>query len=930
MYRKYTISIRTALLACLALLAAVPASADPGDDQYTVAAAHYTHRRWQLAADEFQEFLKQHPTHARATKANFFLAESLVQARKYGDARQVFATYLRKAPAGEYARQALFRVGETSFLAGDSKQAKQALQRFANTYGNDALAAHALGYLGEIALDEQNGSEAERIYSGALERFPNAPSADEAKLGLAKALELQKKHDKAVAAYKALVEHDSDVAPRALHNLGTLHLSAQEFDAAADVWSNFETRYPQSDLLPKARLGLGRALLELGKYERAQKLFAKLLKDESLGVEAAYWHGLTYKARGEWRAAAEALQRAAHAHSGHELAGTMIYHAADALAQTGDYKSAAGAIESFAAKPQDSAYVPLQYLLGVAYQQQDQHERAIEVLQRIALSSEGELKTNVYAALGHSLYSLESYAKAVEPLRAYLKAQSDGPAAQRSCAQLAISLAREARWKEAQIALTELKTRHTASDPTMQTIRAAAEIAQAAGNHDFAREWFATLAEQKPSAELATTALAGLAQSHERSNDLDQSEQTLARLIEEHPNSPRAIDAALRRAQMLEKLQRPDGALAMYLFVIDRKTGGDAKHAALIGAGRVLAGMKQHSEAAEHYERAVTQFADHDELDIALYGWAWALRDSGSTADSDAAFERICEQYPESQLWADSAYRLAESAVLRKEYESALERLEVLVSKPAQGELLHSAIYLRGQIHLAKEDWSAARADFERLMSSKAPGSLRTSAAYWNAEATYRAKDYAEAETLFGNLNRTQLNESVVPVAALRHAQSLAQQNKWNEAYATVKDILTEYPDFEQQYEVDYLLGRCLASHGEFEDARAAYLRVTASPMGGKTETAAMAQWMIGESYFHQKRYDDAIREYLRLEILYAYPRWQAGALLQAGKCHELLGQRIAASELYLRLITNYPNTEFTEEASKRHRVALQATPNRR
>ena len=41
------------------------------------------------------------------------------------------------------------------------------------------------------------------------------------------------------------------------------------------------------------------------------------------------------------------------------------------------------------------------------------------------------------------------------------------------------------------------------------------------------------------------------------------------------------------------------------------------------------------------------------------------------------------------------------------------------------------------------------------------------------------------------------------------------------------------------------------------------------------------------------------MREYLRLEILYAYPTWQAGALLQAGKCHELLGEGQEAAELY-------------------------------
>ncbi len=109
--------------------------------------------------------------------------------------------------------------------------------------------------------------------------------------------------------------------------------------------------------------------------------------------------------------------------------------------------------------------------------------------------------------------------------------------------------------------------------------------------------------------------------------------------------------------------------------------------------------------------------------------------------------------------------------------------------------------------------------------------------------------------------------------------------------------------------------------------ARREYQLVIRSTTGGKTETAAMAQWMIGESYFHQENYDAALREYLRVEILYAYPRWQAAALLQAGKCQELLGRRKEAAELYARLIKAYPNTEFTEEGTRRlHLLETAAT----
>ena len=85
-----------------------------------------------------------------------------------------------------------------------------------------------------------------------------------------------------------------------------------------------------------------------------------------------------------------------------------------------------------------------------------------------------------------------------------------------------------------------------------------------------------------------------------------------------------------------------------------------------------------------------------------------------------------------------------------------------------------------------------------------------------------------------------------------------------------------------------------------------------------------MAQWMIGETYMHQKNYEQARREYLRGEILYAYPDWQARSLLEAGKCYELAGEWQQAVELYVKLAKKYPDTDSTEEADRRVHVARQ------
>jgi TolA-binding protein len=62
----------------------------------------------------------------------------------------------------------------------------------------------------------------------------------------------------------------------------------------------------------------------------------------------------------------------------------------------------------------------------------------------------------------------------------------------------------------------------------------------------------------------------------------------------------------------------------------------------------------------------------------------------------------------------------------------------------------------------------------------------------------------------------------------------------------------------------------------------------------------------------------------------YDYPRWQAGALLQAGKCQELLGQQAEAVKTYGRLVERFPDSELGDEARRRLSVAAQRGQSRR
>ena len=124
--------------------------------------------------------------------------------------------------------------------------------------------------------------------------------------------------------------------------------------------------------------------------------------------------------------------------------------------------------------------------------------------------------------------------------------------------------------------------------------------------------------------------------------------------------------------------------------------------------------------------------------------------------------------------------------------------------------------------------------------------------------------------------------------------------------------------------ELDYARGQALMGLGRLDEARAAFQAVIDARPGN--ELAAQAQLMRGETFFHEDRRHEALREFLQVDILYNAPRWQAAALLEAGKVYERLDQWADAAETYERLLARFPMDRTPRQPRARRGAAKRRT----
>ena len=912
----------------LALLLSVPgalnsAGADAAVDRFGLAADHYRHQRWQQSCDEFAGLLALDADGARTAEARFFYGEALVQLSRWNEARDQFGELLKRDPDGPHARQALFRAAEAAYLVGDVRAASVDLQAFHKRYPDDPLGAYVLPYLGSLELQSGNATAAHALFSQAAAQFKDGPLAAEAQFGLAQALHQSGRLEQARDRYRAVIEAGGPLAEPALLQLGTAENALGDYRAALDALERFAARFPASALADKGRLGRGYSLYKLARYREAEEVLHTVAGKPPLGAEAAYWLALSQKAEDKWQAAVDTL-RGIDVEARHRLAPAIAFHTADALRRDGQSAAAREEFDRLLARFGDSPWAD-DSLLGKLHVAVDEKQHAESVRLADELTTQfpaSALSGQAALAKGQALAALDKPSEAIAALEPLGKNLASQDSAQieihaRALATLAVCHAQLGHWKESRQMLAALADAKSAGDLASETTYHVAELALKSGEAPLAQELFAGVADGHASAEVASRAQSGLAWSHFKAERWGEAADAFGRVLETDPTGPLAAEAALLRAGALAHLEQFEPALAMYRVVIEQHAASPRVAEALAGSGRLYEQTNRPDEARQCYAALVANHPDYSELDAAIYRYAWLLREADAAA-ADRQFERLRSQFPQSNFVPDATLRLAERALEQQRF-AEVERLLTDITGPQTPEAVRQqALYLAGRQEVARGRWSDAIAPLERLIGEFPDGEQALPSAYLIAEAEFHQGHYEEAAGRFADLaGRTPgRTESWLATAELRRAQALAYLRRWSESLEIARGISARFANFDQQYEADYTIGRALAAQADFAAAREHYAKAIASPAGRKTETAAMAQWMIGESYFHQENYTAALAEYPQVDD--RYPRWHAAALLQAGKCAEALGRWRSAAEFYARLLEKYPTGELSVEATRR------------
>ena len=987
-------------------------------EQLNFANGLFRDRRYAMAAEEYERFLKDASSGPDAIEARFGLANARLFQGQYELARHQFEEFLKAVPDHRNASTAWFRIGETAYMLGDLPEARQALETFLGRVGTtrNSYLEIAWPYLGDVCLRMSSLPEARRAYEKALEAYPEGRLADRARFGLARTMALQNEPDAALKVLATMASRGGrDWNDRVWLQIGLIEAGAGRDDKAVEAFETLEKQAPRSPLVAEERLNRAGALVRLGRAAEAEPLLRALMAEapRNLAAQAAFELGTTQLSGGRPAEALETLDSALKRFDTSPMAPALMFRAAEAELKLGradvararflkaaevDPKDpwaddalvraarlALEARDTVAARDLAGSFVarfpesPLRadarliearaamaaghpkeaialltdslahdqpgpetaqaqrYYLGLAYRADGQADKSSDVLDALAKTPAASVAADARYLVGQGHVEAGRFAEAIAPLEAYLAEKPKGDVADSALAHLAQARLKLGEPDAAARALAQLAERFPESKALAPTRLLLAEAALDAKQHDRAAELFQRVVEAGDPG-LQARARLGLGWALLDGGKPAEAAEAFAALIKANPDDPLAPEAALARGRALRAAGKADEALAAYALVAEKYPRTEQGSVAALARARLLVEVRRPAEAAAAFEQLLKDHPDPKvegaSADALLDEWGWTLVDAGKAEEADRVFARLLKEFPDSPCAADARFNLAESAYQAKNYDEVVALLAPLVAEgsKASPRLIPSALYRLGRTQAERGDWPAAAQTLDRLIAEHPDSPYRREARFLQAEVALKAGDAPAAESGFAALAAEPPApgdpEGFVPSVRRRRIQALVAQKKWKEALEAANAFRVDVPQDPYLAEVDYARGRALQSMSppQFEEARAAYQSVIDARRGG--DLAARAQLMRGETFFHEKKDREALREFLKVDILYDAPTWQAAALLEAGKVYERLDQWADAAEIYERLCAKFPDDPSAAEAkplldaARKHRPA--------
>lgn len=847
-------------------LAQEASEVDAATKRLTAAHGLFQRGRFRDAVAKYEEFLKHHDRHDRATEARYGLGLSQYRLKQYEQAVDTleavvkngnfdqrpaalavrghsqmmldrheqalgsFEELLRRHGKSDHADMAAMGRVQALYLMGRHDKALEAAEAFLRERRSSPRRAAAMYYRGLAQTQLKQHEAAAASFDGLLKEYQNSPFDLDARLALGQNLQRLGKLDEAVKAYRDLLAAaPPDRRAEARYVLGAAEQRRGRHKEAIEQLSAVLKEHESSPYAEPARLQLGLAQMNAGELDAAVKSFRHVEKhDEQRRVNARYYLARIDMKREAFEAARNQLQQLMKLNDqtpGYkDLADRIAYQHAVAEQKLERFKEAAGHFEQFLQRHKESDLRDqARYQWAFSLHRTKDYQRSIEVLEPFKNhEARSPLWRAAHELLAENRFLLGQYEEADKVYARLIEATDDEDRA----------WAYRYRRGQAAFFRDDMKTAidrlklvvdHKGFNDRKQLHRAVFLLGDAylqRGENAPAAEAlgrYLNLTEGlKPEARLKL----GLA--HLRRDKRDEARQTFARVAEGETASPWVQRALLELGRLLYDAGDAKAAGEALSKLIKTEADASLKAPATYLLGWIDFDAERYGPAAQRFAEVVEKHADHDLASDALYQQAVALRRAGNDEQALSKLRRYLERHGEGEHAARARYLVGVSLAEGGDYGGAIEMLKPLAEdKDARTD---AVMFDLAWSYRRAEQAEAAERTLRALLKAFPKSDLAPDAKVELGELLYQREAYKESvEQLTEALGQEAIDDATKLAAMYRLGWAHKKQDQHLEAAGAFRRFADTYGDHELRPSALYQAGETFAAGGKKEDARKAF-----------------------------------------------------------------------------------------------------------
>jgi TolA-binding protein len=889
--------------------------------------ALYADKRYEEAVKRCRTFVTQWSDSPLRERVEYFGAVSAMVKADYAEAAERFGQLLQFHPQGPFAEQAGFLLAQCHEQNNSTDKAieqyRQVLQRKDGRYVPDALAA-----LGTLLYQKGNYAEAGETLDRLMNDFPQSPLLSQARLQRGRVWFEQGRYDRALELFSRLDGAESQVADEAAYWTAKCQLRLGDAAGAAGRLGDAVQKFSASPLLPEMMYDRGVALLRAGDTERAiaaLQEFRTRFGDHDLSPDALQLLAVTEHQQRRYDRSQAHCRAFLTKYPAHSQASTVAFLSCENDFLAGQDSEAAMGFRQFLKDRADAPQTTKAKLrLATALCRLQQFDEAEPLLTELApLAAHDELYHPALLALGDIHFQRGEWKPAEQWFNEYVSAGTDVPSADGALLKLGLSHQRQERMDEAIQAYDRLIDRFPQSPHRLQALFERGQALVALKRIDEAVKAFESVLVEGGESRFAAHALNHLAAIAAQRNELEKAALLYARVAQTSAGADAEAEPLLQQAQTLMAAQQFAEAEKVYVRFVERfpthPRAGEAR-------ARSAIAMAREDRPAEAL--AAIEQVEHDAsikleptLRVSLYyEKAWCLRGLGKLDEAAKAYRQVLAE-PTGSLDLHARLEVAEIEFGQKQFDAAAEDLrrlrEALTTRSADAppEVVEQCTYRLAVCEFELERFEESAGLFEEFIHQFPKTSLLASASYYCGDALCKIGRYERAVPYLARVVKDFDADPAYPASLLRLGDCQAALQRWALSEEAFNRYLDRSAEGDLWYQAWFGLGWARENQKRYDEAMAAYQKVVERHQG---PTAARAQFQTGQCLFAQGKHEDAVRELLKVDILYAYPEWSAAALYEAARCFEKLGKTTEAKQHFQQVEDKYGQTQWAKMAVQR------------